>query len=110
MLYQLWTYQDLTSGRILAYRVYCLAIAAACLALAHLLFERRSTRVEAESLSVQLGARKVSRRIRRRFDRIRPRSGTFHQSAGMAERVSKRLCKRFHPLQANLLRPNYWWM
>ena len=43
MLYQLWTYQDLTSGRILAYRLYCLAIVAACLALAHLLFERRST-------------------------------------------------------------------
>jgi len=43
VLYQLWTYQDLTSGRILAYRVYCLAIAAACLALAHLFFERRST-------------------------------------------------------------------
>jgi len=39
VLYQLWTYQDLTSGRILTYRVYCLAIAAACLALAHLLFE-----------------------------------------------------------------------
>ena len=43
VLFQLWTYQDLTSGRILAYRVYWLAIAAACLALAHLLFERRSS-------------------------------------------------------------------
>jgi len=43
MLYQLWKYQDLTSARILTYRLYCLLIAAACLALAHVLFERRST-------------------------------------------------------------------
>jgi len=42
LLYQLWTYSDLTSGTMLAYRLYCLALAAACLLLAHLLFERRS--------------------------------------------------------------------
>ena len=42
LLYQLWKYQDLTSARMLAYRVYCLALAAACLALAHLFFERKS--------------------------------------------------------------------
>jgi len=42
LLYQLWTYQDLTSARILAYRLYCLALAAVFLALAHLLFERKS--------------------------------------------------------------------
>ena len=43
MLYQLWKYQDLTSPRILTHRFYCLIIAATCLALAQLLFERRST-------------------------------------------------------------------
>lgn len=43
LLYQLWTYPDLTSGPILARRLYCLALAAACLALAHALFERKST-------------------------------------------------------------------
>ena len=43
MLYQLWKYQDLTSARILTYRLYSLIIAAAFLALAHVLFERRST-------------------------------------------------------------------
>ena len=42
LLYQLWTFSDLTSGTILAYRLYCLALAAACLLLAHLLFERRT--------------------------------------------------------------------
>src|SRR5215212_403822 len=42
LLYQLWKYQDLTSARILAYRLYWLIVAAACLALAHLLFERKS--------------------------------------------------------------------
>ncbi len=42
LLYQQWKYHDLTSGRILAYRLYCLALAAVCLALAHVLFERRS--------------------------------------------------------------------
>ena len=48
LLYRLWTYVDLTGAgnnqaTILWHRVYCIAIAAACLALAHLLFERRST-------------------------------------------------------------------
>jgi ABC-2 type transport system permease protein len=43
LLYQIWKYDDLTSARILAYRLYCLLFAAAFLALAHLLFERRST-------------------------------------------------------------------
>lgn len=42
LLYQLWKYHELTSGTILAYRLYCLALAAACLVLAHVLFERRS--------------------------------------------------------------------
>jgi len=42
LLYQLWTYSNLTSGTMLAYRLYCLALAAVCLALAHLLFERKS--------------------------------------------------------------------
>lgn len=40
--YQLWKYQDLTSGKTLTYRLYCLALAVACLALAHLFFERKS--------------------------------------------------------------------
>jgi ABC-2 type transport system permease protein len=43
LLYQLWNYHDLTSGKILAYRLYCLVLAAACLMLAHVLFERKST-------------------------------------------------------------------
>src|SRR6185295_19112936 len=42
LLYQLWQYQDLVSARILWYRLYCLILAVACLALAHRLFERRS--------------------------------------------------------------------
>ena len=42
LLYQLWTYSNLTGATMLAYRLYCLALAAACLALAHVLFERRS--------------------------------------------------------------------
>ena len=42
LLYQLWKYQDLTSAGILTSRLYCLIAAAASLALAHLLFERRS--------------------------------------------------------------------
>jgi ABC-type transport system involved in multi-copper enzyme maturation permease subunit len=42
LLYQLWQYQDLASARILSYRLYCLIAAIACLALARLLFERRS--------------------------------------------------------------------
>jgi ABC-2 type transport system permease protein len=48
MLYQLWNYVDLTgagSNRsiILIHRIYCLSASVACLALAHLLFQRRST-------------------------------------------------------------------
>ncbi len=42
LLYRLWNYADLSSGTILAYRLYALALAAACLALAHLFFERKS--------------------------------------------------------------------
>jgi len=40
-LYQLWTYPDLTSARMLAYRLYCLIAATAFLALAKVLFARR---------------------------------------------------------------------
>ena len=42
LLYQLWKYPDLTNPTILTYRLYCLALAAAFLALAHLFFERKS--------------------------------------------------------------------
>jgi len=42
LLYQLWKYGDLTSGRILASRLYCLALAVVSLVLAHLFFERKS--------------------------------------------------------------------
>ncbi|HSE32873.1 MAG TPA: hypothetical protein VLA93_14970, partial [Pyrinomonadaceae bacterium] len=42
LLYQLWKFQDLTSTRILTYRFYWLALAVACLVLAHLFFERKS--------------------------------------------------------------------
>ena len=42
LLYRLWTYGDLTSGTLLAYRLYCLALAAMFLALAHLMFQRKS--------------------------------------------------------------------
>ena len=49
VLYGLWTYADLTGAgnnqsRILVHRVYCLAIAILCLSLAHLYFQRRSTK------------------------------------------------------------------
>ena len=49
MLYQLWNYADLTGAGsnqsiILVHRVYCLAASVACLALAHILFQRKSTR------------------------------------------------------------------
>src|SRR5215217_3278316 len=49
MLYQLWNYPDLTSAGskqsiILVHRIYCLAASVACLALAHILFQRKSTR------------------------------------------------------------------
>ena len=43
LLYQLWQYQDLASVKIFSYRLYCLIAAVACLTLAHLFFERRST-------------------------------------------------------------------
>lgn len=42
LLYQLWKYTNLTSGAILAHRLYCLALATAFLALAHVLFKRKS--------------------------------------------------------------------
>jgi ABC-type transport system involved in multi-copper enzyme maturation permease subunit len=42
VLYRLWKYSDLTSVTILAYRLYCLVLAAICLALAHIFFERKS--------------------------------------------------------------------
>jgi hypothetical protein len=42
LLYRLWKYADLTSGTILSYRLYTLALAAGSLALAHLFFERKS--------------------------------------------------------------------
>jgi len=42
LLHRLWTYFNLTSGPILASRLYCLVLAAAFLALAHVLFERKS--------------------------------------------------------------------
>jgi ABC-2 type transport system permease protein len=42
MLYQLWTYPDLTSATILWSRLYCLALAAVCLLLAHRFFARKS--------------------------------------------------------------------
>ena len=49
MLYQLWNYPDLTGAGskqaiILIHRIYCLAASVACLGLAHILFERKSTR------------------------------------------------------------------
>ena len=49
LLYQLWKYADLTGAgsnqaTILTHRIYCLAIASACLSLALLFFQRRSTK------------------------------------------------------------------
>lgn len=49
MFYQLWSYADLTNAggsltRIISQRLYCLAIASMCLALAHLCFGRKSTK------------------------------------------------------------------
>ncbi len=41
LLYQLWKYEDLTSATMLGYRLYCFALAAACLTLAHVFFARR---------------------------------------------------------------------
>ena len=50
LLYSLWTPSDLTSGasrqpQILTHRIYCLALAALCLSLAHLFFERKSQKI-----------------------------------------------------------------
>ena len=42
LLYQLWKYADLTTPTMLAYRLYCLALAAAFLGLALLFFKRKS--------------------------------------------------------------------
>lgn len=42
LLYQLWTYRDLTGATMLAHRLYSIALAVGFLALAHVLFERRS--------------------------------------------------------------------
>ena len=42
LLYQLWKYPDLISGTIPVSRLYCLIVATVCLAIARLLFERRS--------------------------------------------------------------------
>ena len=49
VLYQLWTYPDLTGAgnnqtTILIHRIYCLGVATVCLSLAHLLFRRKSTK------------------------------------------------------------------
>lgn len=49
LLYKLWTPSDLTGGarllpQILIHRIYCLALTALCLSLAHLFFERKSTK------------------------------------------------------------------
>lgn len=41
LLYQLWQYSDLTSMTMLSYRLYWLALAVACLALAHIFFQRK---------------------------------------------------------------------
>ncbi len=48
LLYQLWKYADLTGAgnnqaRIFMQRLYCLGIASACLSLAHIFFQRKST-------------------------------------------------------------------
>jgi ABC-type transport system involved in multi-copper enzyme maturation permease subunit len=47
VLYNLWTYSDLTGpalGRILVHRIYCLVLAALFLVVAHLGFQRHSTK------------------------------------------------------------------
>jgi ABC-2 type transport system permease protein len=49
VLYGLWTNTDLTGAssnhaRILLHRIYCMAIASLCLSLAHLYFQRKSTK------------------------------------------------------------------
>ena len=67
LLYQLWKYQDLTSARMLGYRVYCLTLAAACLALAHFFFERKS-RLKSEPPSRQ--ARQARQEIQKNLLRM----------------------------------------
>jgi ABC-2 type transport system permease protein len=42
LLYRLWKYPDLTSPTMLTWRLYCLALAAVCLVLAHVCFARKS--------------------------------------------------------------------
>ena len=42
LLYHLWKFGDLTTGRMLAYRLYWFALTFLCLGLAHVLFERKS--------------------------------------------------------------------
>jgi ABC-2 type transport system permease protein len=42
LLYRLWHYADLNQAMIMWHRLYCIAIAGACLTLAHILFERKS--------------------------------------------------------------------
>ena len=48
LLYRLWNYSDLTAGTnqsvILVHRIYCGAIAVACLGIAHLVFQRMTAR------------------------------------------------------------------
>ena len=47
VLYGLWTYSDLAGNNqstILIHRIYCLAVAGACVSLAHLFFQRKSNR------------------------------------------------------------------
>ena len=43
LLYRLWTYDDLFTGTMLTRRLYCFGLAAVLLALAHLVFQRKST-------------------------------------------------------------------
>jgi hypothetical protein len=43
LLYRIWTYADLTSSTMLTRRLYWFGLAAVFLALAHLVFERKST-------------------------------------------------------------------
>ena len=42
LLYRIWKYADLTSATTLTHRLYWIALAVVCLALAHVLFERKS--------------------------------------------------------------------
>ena len=42
LLYRLWNYATITGSTTLAYRIYCLALAATLLAVAHVFFQRKS--------------------------------------------------------------------